>query len=234
MTASGSFPGLFAASHVLHRLWAPRHPPHTLGSLTATIPALSGIPCHSPTQRPADQIAHSALPAIHLVKEQFPDPLEATPSMAYYTTSQWKVKHYFSPWTPSALILLRAHDLQRRCVPLAILVGLPFQAPPRRRSAPRCGSLEPYALWMPPPYGMTGIRGVMPAPQPSSSSFWTLPRLGNRRAARKPGGIEDEEEGRGRARKEREPRERRPSSPAPKSPDSSGGLRWPCGVSDRL
>ena len=34
-----SFPGLFAAFHVLHRLLTPRHPPHALSSLTTMIPA---------------------------------------------------------------------------------------------------------------------------------------------------------------------------------------------------
>ena len=41
ITANGSSPGLIAASHVLHRLWAPRHPPCTLCSLTATPPSLT-------------------------------------------------------------------------------------------------------------------------------------------------------------------------------------------------
>ena len=55
--ASGSSPGLIAASHVLHRLWAPRHPPHTLRSLTATIPALSSSNRHrSLLLTPADQM----------------------------------------------------------------------------------------------------------------------------------------------------------------------------------
>ena len=36
--ASGSSPELIAANHVLHRLWAPRHPPYTLSSLTTTPP----------------------------------------------------------------------------------------------------------------------------------------------------------------------------------------------------
>jgi len=40
ITASGSSPGLIAANRVLHRLWAPRHPPCTLSSLTATLPSL--------------------------------------------------------------------------------------------------------------------------------------------------------------------------------------------------
>jgi hypothetical protein len=32
-----SFPGLFAAFHALHRLLAPRHPPHALSNLTTMI-----------------------------------------------------------------------------------------------------------------------------------------------------------------------------------------------------
>ena len=35
---ASSFPGLFAGCHVLHHLLAPRHPPCTLGSLTAVVP----------------------------------------------------------------------------------------------------------------------------------------------------------------------------------------------------
>ena len=36
----GSSPELFPATHVLHRLWAPRHPPHALSSLLTLISRL--------------------------------------------------------------------------------------------------------------------------------------------------------------------------------------------------
>ena len=78
ITASGSYPELIAANHVLHRLWAPRHPPHTLGSLTATIPALSGG-IDSLSTRDSGPDCRSALTAVHLVKEQPTDTLAAPP-----------------------------------------------------------------------------------------------------------------------------------------------------------
>ena len=73
ITASGSSPGLFAANHVLHRLWAPRHPPCTLSSLTATPPSLSG---RSASQSALDLAVQTGQKCtrrycpIHIVKEQ--------------------------------------------------------------------------------------------------------------------------------------------------------------------
>ena len=39
-----SFPGLIAVFHALHRLLAPRHPPHALSSLAALIVSSAGAP----------------------------------------------------------------------------------------------------------------------------------------------------------------------------------------------
>ena len=44
-----SSPGLFAVFHALHRLLAPRHPPHALSSLTALFP--SSCPCRLASTR---------------------------------------------------------------------------------------------------------------------------------------------------------------------------------------
>jgi hypothetical protein len=47
-----SFPGLFAAFHALHRLLAPRHPPHALSNLTTMI-----LASNTPRLLPADRDA---------------------------------------------------------------------------------------------------------------------------------------------------------------------------------
>src|SRR5437588_2041261 len=41
-----SFPGLIAVFHALHRLLAPRHPPHALSSLAALIPLSIRVATH--------------------------------------------------------------------------------------------------------------------------------------------------------------------------------------------
>src|SRR5947209_3502730 len=52
-----SFPGLFAVFHALHRLLAPRHPPHALSSLAALIPSSVRVSTHS-GQDPRQLLAH--------------------------------------------------------------------------------------------------------------------------------------------------------------------------------
>ena len=55
-----SFPGLIAVFHALHRLLAPRHPPHALNSLAALIPS-SIRAAHAPRNRNANQLLAQAV-----------------------------------------------------------------------------------------------------------------------------------------------------------------------------
>ncbi len=55
-----SFPGLIAVFHALHRLLAPRHPPHALNSLAALIPS-SIRAAHAPRNRNANQLPAQAV-----------------------------------------------------------------------------------------------------------------------------------------------------------------------------
>ena len=49
----GSSPKLFAATHVLHRLLAPRHPPHALSSLlTSNLSSHARLPADCRNSRP--------------------------------------------------------------------------------------------------------------------------------------------------------------------------------------
>ncbi len=156
ITASSSSPGLIAASHVLHRLWAPRHPPHTLRNLTATIPALSSSSRRRPLRflTPADQMLTRRYTATHLVKEQC---LNVTPSppghgVLYRIWRESQGPFFRGPPAPPAPRAPRrrphrpSHHLLRqpappcptRCAPEARHAALARPAPPRYSGRAGC------------------------------------------------------------------------------------------------